>query len=285
MVQRIQHHPQSVAIKGKVGSAHYRKTAKYSALVPACEENCYGTYFFAFEVGFLWSCPHSLLHCFEALCLQKSTARQIRSEASQTAIRCSYILFLRRGIPTWENLQALYWSFIFDCFFPCRPTTAAFREYSPAPASYLPYPPPPPHLTRAPVPRTQNSPPPPPSPPSGPETKRTAYPPISPVLVYSRIFFNLAKRLHNGVSFFAFEDFCAASSMLCFPLREQCCAAGRYGCVLIDLIDLDSFIAFMYPSANFPEPLCIRVVICYCWPFHNDKHMNRKILWVLAGVC
>ena len=37
----------------------------------------------ALEVGCLGLCPSSLLHCFEAPGLPKSTARQIRSEASE----------------------------------------------------------------------------------------------------------------------------------------------------------------------------------------------------------
>ena len=48
---------------------------------------------FALEVGCLGYCPHSFFHCFEALGLPKSAARQIRSEASKTALRSSYVLF------------------------------------------------------------------------------------------------------------------------------------------------------------------------------------------------
>ena len=66
----------TVPLEDNSGSAHDRKTTKYSALVSACEENGYRTHFFALEVGYLGFCPHSLLHCFEALGLPKSTARQ-----------------------------------------------------------------------------------------------------------------------------------------------------------------------------------------------------------------
>ena len=76
-----------------VHSAHDRKTSEYSALVTGCEENGFKTHMFALEVGCLGYCPHSFLHCFEALCLPKSAARQIRSEASKTALRSSYVLF------------------------------------------------------------------------------------------------------------------------------------------------------------------------------------------------
>ena len=92
----------TVPLEDNVHLAHDRKTTKYSALVTACEENGFKTHMFALEVGCLGYCPHSFLHCFEALGLPKSAARQIRSEASKTALRSSYVLFLRRGMPTWE---------------------------------------------------------------------------------------------------------------------------------------------------------------------------------------
>ena len=92
----------TVPPEDNVHLAHDRKTSKYSALVTACEENGFKTHMFALEVGCLGYCPHSFLHCFEALGLPKSAARQIRSEASKTALRSSYVLFLRRGMPTWE---------------------------------------------------------------------------------------------------------------------------------------------------------------------------------------
>ena len=77
----------TVPLEDNVHLAHDRKTTKYSALVMACEENGFKTHMFALEVGCLGYCPHSFLHCFEALGLPKSTARQIRSEASKTALR------------------------------------------------------------------------------------------------------------------------------------------------------------------------------------------------------
>ena len=83
-----------------VHQAHDRKTTKYSALVTACEENGFKTHMFALEVGCLGYCPHSFLHCFEALGLPKLAARQIRSEASKTALRSLYVLFLHRGMLT-----------------------------------------------------------------------------------------------------------------------------------------------------------------------------------------
>ena len=115
----------TVPLEDNVHLAHDRKTTKYSALVTACEENGFKTHMFALEVGCLGYCPHSFLHCFEALGLPKSAARQIRSEASKTALRSSYVLFLRRGMPTWECQAVLCWImltsrsfrfFVFICF-------------------------------------------------------------------------------------------------------------------------------------------------------------------------
>ena len=65
---------------------------------------------FVLVVGCLGYCPHSFLHCFEAPVLPKSAARQIRSEASKTALRSSYAIFLRRGMPTCECQAVLYWT-------------------------------------------------------------------------------------------------------------------------------------------------------------------------------
>ena len=98
----------TVPLEDNAHPAHDRKTTKYSALVTACEENGFKTHMFALEVGCLGYCPHSFLHCFEALGLPKSAARQIRSEASKTALRSSYVLFLCRGMPTWECQAVLY---------------------------------------------------------------------------------------------------------------------------------------------------------------------------------
>ena len=79
----------TVPREDNVHLAHDRRSSKYSALVKACEENGFKTHMFALEVGCLGYCPHSFLHCFEALGLPKSAARQMRSEASKTALSSS----------------------------------------------------------------------------------------------------------------------------------------------------------------------------------------------------
>ena len=82
---------------------------------------------FALEVGRLGYCPHSFLHCFNALGLPNSAARRIRSKASKTVLRLSRVLFLCKGMSTSECKAVLYWTlltvfrifvifFIFLCF-------------------------------------------------------------------------------------------------------------------------------------------------------------------------
>ena len=71
----------TVRLEDNLHLAHDRKTTKYSAFVMACKENGFKTHLFALEVGCLGYCPHSFLHCFEALRLPKPAARQIRSKA------------------------------------------------------------------------------------------------------------------------------------------------------------------------------------------------------------
>ena len=80
---------------------------------------------FALEVGCLGYCPHSFFHCFEALGLPKSAARQIRSEASKTALRSSYVLFFAEACRLGSvklfftepcSLRDFFVFFVFICF-------------------------------------------------------------------------------------------------------------------------------------------------------------------------
>ena len=98
----------TVPLEDRSHLAYDRKSSKYSALVTACEESGFKAHLFPIEVGCLGYSPHSLLHCLEALGLPKSTARQLRTECSRVARRCSYIIFLRRGIKPWQEMSRLY---------------------------------------------------------------------------------------------------------------------------------------------------------------------------------
>ena len=94
-----------------------------------CEENGFKTHMFALEVGCLGCCPHSFLHCFEALGLPKSAACQIRFESSKTALklRPSYVLFFAEACrlgsvklfftePCSRRFFNFYFLFFFICF-------------------------------------------------------------------------------------------------------------------------------------------------------------------------
>ena len=96
----------TVPLEDRSHLAHDRKTSKYAPLARTCEEHGFTTHVFALEVGCLGFCPHTFLTCFEALGLPKSSARQIRTECARVALRCSYLLYLRRGIAHWNDLES-----------------------------------------------------------------------------------------------------------------------------------------------------------------------------------
>ena len=98
----------TVPLEDRSYLAYDRKSSKYSALVTVCEESGFKAHLFPIELGCLGYSPHSLLHCLEALGLPKSTAQQLRTECSRVARRCSYIIFLRRGIKPWQEMSRLY---------------------------------------------------------------------------------------------------------------------------------------------------------------------------------
>ena len=101
----------TVPLEDRSHLAHERKTSKYASLARTCEENGFTTHFFALEVGCLRFCPHSFLTCLEALGLPKSLARKFRTECARVALRCSYLLYLRRGISNWNQQEPpLVWA-------------------------------------------------------------------------------------------------------------------------------------------------------------------------------
>ena len=98
----------TVPLEDRVHAAHDRKKSKYTPLESSCEENGFRVHLIPIEVGCLGYCPHSLLQSLETLGLPRSTARHIRTECSRVALRCSYLLYLRREIREWNALQVLY---------------------------------------------------------------------------------------------------------------------------------------------------------------------------------
>lgn len=98
----------TVPLEDRIQEAHDRKKERYKKLKKACEQNGFKVHLMPIEVGCLGYCPHSLLQSLETLGLPRSTARHIRTECSRVALRCSYLLYLRREIREWTTLQPLY---------------------------------------------------------------------------------------------------------------------------------------------------------------------------------
>ena len=98
----------TVPLEDRVHAAHDRKKSKYIPLASTCEENGFRVHLIPIEVGCLGYCPHSLLQSLKMLGLPRSSARHIRTECSRVALRCSYLLYLRREIREWNTQQVLY---------------------------------------------------------------------------------------------------------------------------------------------------------------------------------
>ena len=97
----------TVPLEDRTIAAHNRKENKYAELCTTCEGNGWHCSSYAVEVGCLGFVSLSLLHCLEGLGFSRSLARRVRNECSQVALRCSYLLFLRRNIQLWSNMDPL----------------------------------------------------------------------------------------------------------------------------------------------------------------------------------
>ena len=95
----------TVPLEDRVAASHARKEVRYSSLVEECTANGWFTSCFAVEVGCLGYVSPSLLHCLDHLGIPSSTSRKLRNECSRVAMRCSYLLFLRRHINQWSNFS------------------------------------------------------------------------------------------------------------------------------------------------------------------------------------
>ena len=98
----------TVPLEDRVHAAHDRKKSKYIPLASTCEENSFRVHLIPIEVGRLGYCPHSLLLSLETLGMPRSTACNIPTECSRVALRCSYLLYLRREIRELNTQQVLY---------------------------------------------------------------------------------------------------------------------------------------------------------------------------------
>ena len=93
----------TVPAEDRVAISHSLKKCRYKDLVKQCTENGWFTRCFAVEVGCLGYVSPSLLHCLESLGIPSSTSRKVRNECSRVALRCSYVLFLRRNCVDWTS--------------------------------------------------------------------------------------------------------------------------------------------------------------------------------------
>ena len=75
-----------------------------------CTTSWHATHF-PVEVGSRGWVAHSLLACLQKLGFSASWRKKVRRECSRVALRCSYLLYLRRSIKTWNSFQrAFTWS-------------------------------------------------------------------------------------------------------------------------------------------------------------------------------
>ena len=97
----------TVPLEDRTSASHDRKLTRYKSLSESCVQNGWHCSVFAVEVGCLGYVSLSLLKCLEELGFSRAKAREVRDEVSRVALRCSYLLFLRRNIRQWNELQLL----------------------------------------------------------------------------------------------------------------------------------------------------------------------------------
>ena len=97
----------TVPLEDRIAAANTRKTDRYSALLATCENNGWHATHFPVEVGSRGWVAHSLLACLQKLGFSASWRKKVRRECSRVALRCSYLLYLRRSIKTWNSFNEL----------------------------------------------------------------------------------------------------------------------------------------------------------------------------------
>ena len=80
---------------------HMEKEGKYQGLVAECKNAGWRTYLFAVEVGARGYAADSLLTCLKRLGVHARSAKKICSNASDTALRCSFWIWLRKADAAW----------------------------------------------------------------------------------------------------------------------------------------------------------------------------------------
>ena len=94
-------------LEDRIDAASTRKTDCYSALLATCENNGWHATHFPVEVGSRGWVAHSLPTCLQKLGFAASWRKKVRRECSRVAPRCSYLLYLRRSIHTWNSFNEL----------------------------------------------------------------------------------------------------------------------------------------------------------------------------------
>jgi len=87
----------TVPIEENLSNANIRKKCKYEDLVAECENRKWHTYYFPVEVGSRGFYNTSLTKCLTALGIPKGHRKPILDEASRTALRASYFIWLNRN--------------------------------------------------------------------------------------------------------------------------------------------------------------------------------------------
>ena len=93
----------TVPLEDRVAAAHTRKTDRYDALLASCESNGWHAAHFPVEVGCRGFVAFSLTRCLRQLGMPSWWSKRVRNECSRVALRCSYLLYLRRNIRDWTS--------------------------------------------------------------------------------------------------------------------------------------------------------------------------------------
>ena len=92
-------------IEDRLSVAHDLKLDRYAGLLTKCEENGWKAHHFPVEVGSRGFVSFTVKTCLSNLGMSPSQIKKVRQEVSRTALRASYMIYLRRQIPQWGNVS------------------------------------------------------------------------------------------------------------------------------------------------------------------------------------
>ena len=96
----------TVPLEDRIAAASTRKTDRYSTQLATCENNGWHATHFSVEVGSRGWVAQSLLTCLQKLGFPATWRKKVWRECSRVALRCSYLLYLRRSIQIWNSFKA-----------------------------------------------------------------------------------------------------------------------------------------------------------------------------------